>query len=124
MPAATVLLTTTPGIPLAASPGSDCIDVPQAEPDACAKVIAAIRASHPQDAATASRLLIVRKCPPQVLCEGSFFYDLIVVLVPADGDTARAIALHVFGHIAEPLRVEPWTGPLPDHVATLLSQGR
>lgn len=122
-PAVSVLLTASPGISLVAFPGGECGDVPQAEPGACAKVIAAIREARSQDAATASRLLIVDKCPRQVLCERSFLYDFVVVLLPANGDTGSAVAIHVFGHVAEPLRVEAWTSPLPDHVATLLSQG-
>jgi hypothetical protein len=49
-------------------------------------------------------------------------YDSAVIVVPGDGNAANALALHVFGHQGESLSIEPWTGPLPAHVAPLLAE--
>ena len=106
-----------------AAPNVECIDLPQAQPRTCDTVMAAVRVAHAHDADTASRVLVVDTCPPLVGCEGTYFYDLVVLLVPAGGDPGGATALHVFGHLGLPLHVEPWTGALPTHAADLLSQG-
>ena len=120
MPApVTVTLTVTE----TAAPNVECIDLPQAQPRTCDTVMAAVREAHAQEADGASRVLVATTCPPQVGCAGTYFYDLIVLLIPAGGNPSGATALHVFGHLGLPLQVEPWTGALPTHVADLLSQG-
>lgn len=116
-------MTVTMGVTETAPPNVTCFDLPQAQPNTCETVMAAVRATHAQEADAASRVLVVDTCPPMVGCEGTYFYDLIVLLVPADGDRAKALALHVFGHVGETLQVASWTDPLPSHVGELLSQG-
>jgi hypothetical protein len=60
---------------------------------------------------------VVDTCPPRLLCDRAFIYDAAVVMIPGIGDPLIA---HVFGHMGEPLSVERWKGPLPEHVAALI----
>ena len=121
-PAASGPVTVTLTVTETAAPNVECVDLPQAQPHTCDTVMAAVRVAHTQEADDASRVLVATTCPPQVGCEGTYFYDLIVLLIPAAGP-GSATALHVFGHLGLSLQVEPWTGALPTHVADLLSQG-
>jgi hypothetical protein len=52
-----------------------------------------------------------------------YLYDAIAVVVPADGPGAHPLAVRVFGHQGQPLSIEAWSNPLPDHVARLLAEG-
>lgn len=86
-------------------------------------MLAVVEQAHPAEVRDASRILVVDACPEQVLCDRRFLYDAVVIVVPADGDTARALALRVFGHQGQPLGIQAWSGPLPAHVERLLAQG-
>lgn len=112
----------SPSAPAEASPGAECFDLPGVEAGECAAVVAAVREADPTAIGTAARVLVIPKCPPQVLCDSPFLYDLIALLVPADSGTTAPVALHVLGHAGGSFQVAPWTGPLPDHVKALLTQ--
>jgi hypothetical protein len=86
-------------------------------------MVALVQETHPDEVRDASRILVVDTCPPRSLCDRQFLYEAVVLVVPGDGDTARALPLRVFGHQGQPLRIEAWSGPLPDHVASLLAEG-
>jgi hypothetical protein len=86
-------------------------------------MVALVQQAHPTEVRDASRILVIDGCPEQTLCDRQFFYDAVVLIVPADGNTARALALRVFGHIRQPLAIEAWSGPLPAHVERLLADG-
>jgi hypothetical protein len=108
--------------PVEASPGADCFDLPGVQAGECAAVVAAVREADPTGIGSAARVLVVPKCPPQVLCDSSFLYDLIVLLVPPGNEANPPVALHVFGHAGGSLQVAPWTDPLPEHVKALLTR--
>ena len=105
------------------SPAVRCVGVSEAEPDVCAKMVAALRDAHPREVEDASRIVIVDLCPEQVLCDRFYLYDAVAVIVPADGGVANALSLRVFGHQGQPFGIEAWPGRLPDHVAAVLAQG-
>ena len=104
-------------------PPVKCVGLPQTKPDICGRMVAVVQGAYPEEVRLASRILVVDTCPPQVLCDRQFAYDAIALVVPADGDPGGALRLRVFGHQGQPFRIEAWTGPLPEHVATLLAQG-
>ena len=105
------------------SPAVRCVGVSEAEPNVCAKMVAALRDAHPHEVDDASRIVIVDLCPEQVLCDRFYLYDAVAVIVPADGGLANALSLRVFGHQGQPFGIEAWPGRLPDHVAAVLAQG-
>lgn len=105
----------TPQQPTASSQSADCVSLPQVQAGECATILAAIAQADPKDFASASRIIVVPKCPPMVACESDYIYDLIALLVPAGGDTSHVVAFHVYGHVGFPLRVDAWVGPLPEH---------
>jgi hypothetical protein len=114
----------TPPAPTASPlPVVRCVGIPETEPDVCGRMVALVEETHPDEVRDASRILVADTCPPQVLCDRQFLYDAVVLVVPADGDTAKALALRVFGHQGQPLGIEVWSGRLPEHVASLLAQG-
>ena len=86
-------------------------------------MVALVQQTHPDEVRDASRILVVDVCPPRVLCDRQFLYDAVVLVVPADDDTASALALRVFGNLAQHLNIEARSDPLPDHVARLLAEG-
>jgi hypothetical protein len=100
-----------------------CVYLPETEPDVCGKIVALVQETHPDEVRDASRILIADTCPPQVLCDRAFLYDTAVLVVPADGDSAKAIRLRVFGHQGQPFTIAVWSGPLPEHVVNLLAHG-
>ncbi len=114
----------TPPAPTASPmPVVRCVGLPDTEPDVCDKMVALVLQTRPDEVRDASRILVADTCPPQVLCDRQFLYDAVVLVVPADGDSAKALRLRVFGHQGQPLSMEAWSGPLPEHVANLLATG-
>lgn len=107
----------------AALPAVRCVGLPETEPEVCAKIVALVQETRPDEVREASRILVADTCPPLVLCDRQFLYEAVVLIVPANGDAAKAPALRVFGHQGQPFRIEAWTGPLPKHVVDLLAQG-
>ena len=107
----------------APSPAVRCVGLPETEPDLCARMVALVQETHPDQMRDASWVLVADTCPPRVMCDRQFLYDTVVLVVPADGDAAKALALRVYGHQGQQLSIEAWSGPLPDHVANLLAQG-
>lgn len=99
-----------------------CLDLPRFQFGECDRVVDAIRQFDPQAYDSASRVLVTVRCPPEVLCESPFAYDLLAVLVPKDDGGSGPIALHVLGHVGDALKVRPWTDPLPPHIKFLLAQ--
>lgn len=110
--------------PTASSARVDCVSLPQVQPGECATILDAIRQADASDFVSASRVVVVPKCPPMVACESDYIYDLIALLVPAGNDTSHAVAFHVYGHLGFSLRVDPWVGPLPEHASRMLTQGQ
>ncbi len=103
-------------------PAVGCVGVPDTEPNVCENMVALVQQTHPNEVSEASRILVADTCPAQVLCDRQFLYDAVVLVVPAAGDPAKALRLRVFGHQGQPLSIEAWSGPLPEHVASLLAQ--
>jgi hypothetical protein len=105
-------------------PPISCVGLPATEPDVCGRIVARVQATHPDETRAASRILVTDTCSPRLSCERDFLYDTVVLLVPAGGEPPGD-ALHAYGHQgeAQEVRVEAWTGPLPQHVTSLLEQG-
>lgn len=99
-----------------------CSKISETEIGVCDRMVALVVATAPDEAQAASRILVVDTCPPQVLCDRAFLYDAVVLVAPSAADEAP-LAFHVFGHQGQPLEIEPWSGPLPEHVRLLLGEG-
>lgn len=102
---------------------ADCVSLPQVQPGECAIILDTIEQADAREFASASRIVVVPKCPPMVACESDYIYDLIALLVPPGNDTSHTVAFHVYGHLGSSLRVDPWVGPLPEHASRMLTQG-
>jgi len=89
----------------------------------CDKMVAAIGDAYPEAVQDAARILVADTCPPQVYCDRAFIYDAAASIVPSGGTEADALLLHVYGHLGQSLDVEPWSGPLPEHVSLFFSRG-
>jgi hypothetical protein len=100
-----------------------CDGLAETQPDVCGKMVAVVQETHPDEVRDASRILVVDTCPPRNLCDRQYLHDAVVLVVPADGDTARALTVRVLGHQGQPLGTEAWSDPLPDHVVRLLAEG-
>jgi hypothetical protein len=115
----------TPGASSSASPGPAavrCVDLPETEPGLCQKMAARLGEMELDGVGTASRILVVDACPPRSECDREFLYDAVALAIPP-GANPTVRAFRIFGHVGLELTVEPWEGPLPDHVVTLLAQG-
>jgi hypothetical protein len=115
--------TASPASTAAPMPAVRCIGIPETEPDVCGTMVALVQETRPDEVRDASRILVVDTCPPRSMCDRQYLYDAVALVVPAGGDIAKALALRVFGHQGQPLGIEAWSGPLPEHVASLLAQG-
>lgn len=105
----------TPGT-AAASPVVNCAGITA---ESCQKAIELVRGLHPREVAEASAIVVADVCPPTVDCDRFYPFDSIVLLVPPTSASWIQLAFQVVGQNG-PERVEPWSGPLPPHIAALL----
>lgn len=115
--------TSAPSPTPAPLPQVRCVGLSETEPDVCGRMVALVQETYPEEVRAASRVLVVDVCPPRSTCDRQFWHDAAVLVVPPDGDETESLQLRVFGQSAQALSIEAWTGPLPDHVASLLAEG-
>ena len=107
----------------AEQPAVECVGIDDFEPDVCERMVALVAATFPAEVVQASRILVVDTCPPEVVCDRAFQYDAVVALLQDDAGLAERLIFHVFGQMGGPLNIEPWEGPLPEHLFALIDAG-
>jgi hypothetical protein len=107
--------TAEPSDPVAAAPAITCVGMAD---ETCRQVLELVRTEAGAAIDASSAIVIVDTCPPEAVCDRAFAFDAAVAVVPADR-AQPILLLHVFGQ-ARPDQVEPWQGPLPQHLLPLM----
>ena len=88
--------------------------------DACKEAIDLVAAVDSVEVHRATAIVVDDTCPPRVLCDRRWPFDVLVVLVRPEEVGGDVLTFSVTG-VDGPEAVHPWAGELPAHIAALVT---
>ena len=86
----------------------------------CRSTIDVARGIYRGEVDAASEIAVDDACPPPAICDRKYPFDAVVGIVPGGTGPGSPFAFEVVGLGDQPERVEPWVGPLPIQIITML----